>query len=647
MRMMATDNLNKTIVEIFDDKYIVPLYQRNFAWGKDEIERLLQDVYENFTSAPDTNYYIGSLVVLRRADSVFEVIDGQQRLTVLSLLTKKLGLNNRPKLMYDSRPEVESFFNAVYNDEDIYALKECDKISHLINAVSAIDESNLCNNTEKDNIVTIDTLGDDERNKLIRYFQNKVILIRTEIPNDTDVASYFEIMNNRGEQLQKHEIVKALMISGIPQKDDQDLFATIWDACSQMDIPIQKLFKTDRRRDLFGKDFDKYTDCIKEQVTSTSFNKHKEHKGPTLKEILNPDFDTNAFAERNDENDEIDTENGLGHKAIIDFPNFLMHVFKLEYNNLYTSIDADQKEIPLNEKYLLNVYNQLKTVIDPLKFINFLLYYRTIFDRYIVRSIDDSNQEDQFRWILTKPKRYVGKNSVSTKYDVNTFEDNSQEFLIKALSMLQVRFRNRIYKEWLYDALYWIAENYGSDINEVDDKKYLTFVQDLMLKHYDTNFDVNDEGKCNFESLGQNTPHFIFFFIDYLYWVAWKKKKTEIANIEMVEDFDFKYWNSVEHHLPQSYGAKGYDNMLIDNLGNLCLVSKNANSRMNNESPIGKASRNGKYYKKGLSPKRKIMYNLTNKDANWENPQIEEHHRNVMLLLEQRRCILDIPDIFE
>ena len=45
---MEKNNLNKTIIEIFSEQYIIPLYQRNFAWGKDEIERLLQDIYENF-----------------------------------------------------------------------------------------------------------------------------------------------------------------------------------------------------------------------------------------------------------------------------------------------------------------------------------------------------------------------------------------------------------------------------------------------------------------------------------------------------------------------------------------------------------------------------------------------------------------------
>ena len=40
---MENKKLNKTIVEIFESKYIVPLYQRNFAWRKEQIEQLQKD----------------------------------------------------------------------------------------------------------------------------------------------------------------------------------------------------------------------------------------------------------------------------------------------------------------------------------------------------------------------------------------------------------------------------------------------------------------------------------------------------------------------------------------------------------------------------------------------------------------------------
>ena len=105
--------LNKSISQIWSDYYVVPLYQRNFAWQETQIQQLLQDIYDN-SKNPDSNYFIGSLVVLQRPDGVYEVIDGQQRLTTLHLICKSLNLLDTSHLIYDSRPEVEDFFKGLF-----------------------------------------------------------------------------------------------------------------------------------------------------------------------------------------------------------------------------------------------------------------------------------------------------------------------------------------------------------------------------------------------------------------------------------------------------------------------------------------------------------------------------------------------------
>ena len=114
--------LDKSIREIWEDKYVVPLYQRNFR------------------KAPDSNYYIGSLIVLRRQDGTLEVIDGQQRLTVLHMLCRVLGLLNTPHLTYDSRPEVERFFEDLFSlNEDVdLSKKDKTKVYRLIDGFDAL-----------------------------------------------------------------------------------------------------------------------------------------------------------------------------------------------------------------------------------------------------------------------------------------------------------------------------------------------------------------------------------------------------------------------------------------------------------------------------------------------------------------------------
>ena len=76
---------------IFNEtQYIIPIYQRNYAWKESQILQLLYDIKDS----EDKNYYLGSLVVFKRENGDFEVIDGQQRLTTLYIILKALGINS-------------------------------------------------------------------------------------------------------------------------------------------------------------------------------------------------------------------------------------------------------------------------------------------------------------------------------------------------------------------------------------------------------------------------------------------------------------------------------------------------------------------------------------------------------------------------
>ena len=71
--------------------YVIPMYQRNYAWDEGEITQLIQDVIDYLPAG--RIYYIGTLVVFERTDgtdSIFEIIDGQQRLTTISLIASFL-----------------------------------------------------------------------------------------------------------------------------------------------------------------------------------------------------------------------------------------------------------------------------------------------------------------------------------------------------------------------------------------------------------------------------------------------------------------------------------------------------------------------------------------------------------------------------
>lgn len=75
----------KSIEQLFtpDAVFSVPKYQRNFAWGTDEVEELWEDVLTALTRK--TDYFLGTVVLQRTGPTSHEIIDGQQRLACLSM----------------------------------------------------------------------------------------------------------------------------------------------------------------------------------------------------------------------------------------------------------------------------------------------------------------------------------------------------------------------------------------------------------------------------------------------------------------------------------------------------------------------------------------------------------------------------------
>ena len=615
------DQLGMTLSDIFRDRYVVPLYQRNFAWRTDEIQQLLQDIWD--ASQKGSDYYIGSLVVLKRHNGDFEVVDGQQRLTVISLIAILMGKLTRPMLFYDSRPEVQEFFEQLCRStekgETTYT-SSAPSLFYLKEACDFIKNATIEKMEKKDGKISYSKVTFLGEPGLADYFLKHVVLVRNEIPEDTDVAAYFEIMNNRGAQLQKHEIIKAKLMAKIAGCNQQEVFAKIWDACSQMDEPIQRLFSAENRKNYFGEMYDGFAFPVitNHEVQQTD----KTITLWTLEDILLERAER-TIPSQHDENDTMETE-VYSYNSIIDFPNFLMHVLRLYLDTTEQNGDS----VPLNEKELLNEYGKYQDIIHPIEFVKLLLFCRTAFDRFIIKtSTDAEDSEDGRKWVLLKPKKY-GKN---WQYISSFEEETSQKKLVKALSMLQVTFRTRIYKTWLYDVLEWLHEKYqqSGDIS-VDADQYLKFLHQWISNYYkEQKFGISTRipdgempSRENSYSQGTGTSHFLLNFIDYLYCCREPGK--------YLSSFEFKYWNSVEHHLAQ-HKAIGEAEQYVDCLGNLYLISRNANSKLSDRVVQEKVDF---YQGKNMGPNRRIIYEKTKENGyRWEGTQIAAHYNDIVNLL--------------
>lgn len=616
---------------LFDTEahYVIPRYQRAYAWEDKEIVQLIDDINDS-----TGDYYIGSLVVAKVKGKVkgkvetYEVVDGQQRLTTLYLLLHYLvsygGLEGEvgKTLSFDCRP------NSNYTLTHIQGL--------LLDRNSLADNEDRLEQSIMNGLKVIDqkfTTGDaiDVADFIDRL--KSVILYRIEVPEHTDLNRYFEIMNTRGEQLEQHDILKAQLMGYLSNRCEQEFFARVWDACGDMTGYVQMHFAKEEREKIFGSgwnnepsdDWNDYKVCL-------AMEQGEDHK-VSIMSIIEPSFEVEVSDGKLE-----DDKTKIRFESIIDFPHFLLHVLRVFLS--VESISMDEEKVLgrlLDDKRLLNDFNEVifygrmggKRIKDnkgefARRFIMFLLRSRFLFDQFIIKRESIGDDQDG-RWSL-KELCTSGAWSAKKPYYANTklryenewektYAPRNKECLM-IQSALRVSYISPKVMHWITELLVWLFNN-----NETERYKLTDEAERIAAEAVKENF--LDLG--NYER-GVQTPHVVFNYLDYL---LWKDDK------ERYEDFVFEFRNSVEHWYPQ-HPSKGtfeaWDG--IDTFGNLCIISRSVNSKFYNLSPESKMKSYKKMVQKG-SLKLRIMGDIIEGSSSekWRQSECAKHEKEMIRLL--------------
>ena len=79
--------------------------------------------------------------------------------------------------------------------------------------------------------------------KLGTFIRDRVQLVLTLVPANTDLNKLFEVINNRGVQLQHHEILKARLLALLPDSAEREAYGQMWDACSFMGAYVEPTYR--------------------------------------------------------------------------------------------------------------------------------------------------------------------------------------------------------------------------------------------------------------------------------------------------------------------------------------------------------------------------------------------------------------------
>ena len=631
---------------IFDQnaQYVIPRYQRAYAWEYDEIVQLIEDIKDATSESNSNNYYIGTLIVCKIKDDpeTYEVIDGQQRLTTLYLLLSYLSF----KEFSDIKPPKKNLrFDC--RKRSNYTLQN---IEEVLKNSSVLEDERL-EQSILNGVEVIRQKFESEKLDVSDFYERlkKVILYRIEVPEHTDLNKYFEIMNTRGEQLEQSDILKARLMSFLEgNREEQELFAKIWDACSDMTGYVQMHFNKSDREQIFGESWngfpqkDFFSSLVSSyQSESDSSERELTELKLTIKEIISSEFNPESQLGNVDSSNE---DADARFESIISFPHFLLHAIRL-----YLPKEKQPEEVgldkSLDDKKLISDFDFVvksteEEVVDKDQgkmsnkadfakgFIQHLLQLRYLFDKFIIkREFKEENLDGE--WSLKE--LIVSGQNAKAYYRNTTLREEDQKTINNEYLMIQaalrVSYTSPKVMHWITELLNWLRDNHNNPEGLTDEGEKIAAEATSSFLN-----------KRNYK-LGVQTPRIVFNFLDYL---LWKKDKGKYS------DFQFEFRNSVEHWYPQHPSQGTFEawsvkypaeEKLIDSFGNLCLITRRVNSRFSNQSPEAKMKDNSKTIENGSLKLRK-MANITKEKEVWNKVTCEGHQKEMIDILEmaQKRC---------
>jgi len=248
---LKIESQDVTIENLYKDFYTVPDFQREYVWKREQVERLLQDVNDEFFDEEGRpiqgpEYFLGSIVVFKADDGTFSLIDGQQRMTTIYLilcaireLLKEFGENPNQTL-------VNQIHDAFTNDKGeeefrqrlILQYEDSQGILRRIVQDPNNADSGIMKTTSVVRILSalrdiveflrVNLDGNAQRlRQFYATFTKHVKLIRIVTPSLANALKVFETVNDRGVGLNAMDLLKNLLFMKT-SRDDYPTLKRSW-----------------------------------------------------------------------------------------------------------------------------------------------------------------------------------------------------------------------------------------------------------------------------------------------------------------------------------------------------------------------------------------------------------------------------------
>ena len=561
---------------INDAEYSIPLYQRLYEWGSENVAQLLDDLqsaFEKYIHASSSiisgidptewDYYIGMLTstVADKSGEKLYLVDGQQRFTVMTLIgcvmqsyareswQKFLLYREKPRLSFISRKSDELYLIKLINQEFDY-------------------EGELVNYNMREAIKTVRDYMDKykgDKEAFAKYIYNHLSFFISELPEKygvQDLNKYFERMNSSGKNLEHHEILKVKILSKLD--GNVSLYMQLWNKIADVDTILL------RKKD-YQKESEAEYNYRKNKVLMSSLadieacpeliNNLKDEDNKDARPIK-------SIGIREKKPQDLNNNHFNGSRSILRFPQLLLQTLFLYLRNKKGDEFSPRLDDFFNQNKLLETFQKhlpfegVGVNKECLKeFFEHLLHCRVAMDVCFVRSLE-----------------------YGYSLDMNLPEDNKElKELMMFESFLYVSSTNLTYYRWFGCLMTYVLNN-----QRIPKAKEL-FLE--LKKQTDSLNKLPEYSKLNF---GEEIRYW-FWRLDFYIWQhRYELFETEedAAYLDIVENYVFIRNRSIEHIAPQhpktesklQWSESEDDNELLNSFGNLVMISQSLNSALSNSS---------------------------------------------------------------
>ncbi|WRF56390.1 DUF262 domain-containing protein [Helicobacter pylori] len=252
--MAKIESKESYLQNILTDKryYQIPIYQRPYQWTEENCEKLLDDLFFNYEDDRESDYFCGSLVLITISEDskakIYDVVDGQQRLSTFILLAKVLDTLYSERLDPERKSQV--YLQESWSDRHEYKGKKKKKrldfdlvgssakkdFQDTLDFFDDLDASKGKNSYLKNAVCLKDYLEKKEIEDIdafIEWLYSNVVFITITCPDADKALRIFNVLNARGLALNATDIFKGELLKKLTEEKEQEELATRWEDLRQ------------------------------------------------------------------------------------------------------------------------------------------------------------------------------------------------------------------------------------------------------------------------------------------------------------------------------------------------------------------------------------------------------------------------------